>query len=92
MEDGDLAALSGLDSERDRLPEVVEAAPVAEAAAGETAVAQCAGGTGQAELLGEGERPLGVTDARLVPSLQRPSGGDLGERSNEFRARFQWFE
>ena len=69
VQEGDLASLPGLGGERDRLPVVVEAAPVAEVATGHGAVAEGAGRPGQAELLRQGERPLGVAEASLVPSL-----------------------
>ena len=71
MQQCDLAALAGLGGERDRLPEVVETATVAEVAAGDTAVAEGAGRAGQAELLGERERLLGIAEAGLGSSLQR---------------------
>ena len=64
LQDGDLPPLPGLSGERDRLPVVVEAAPVAEVVAGQGAIAESAGRPGQAKLPGQGQRTLGVAEAK----------------------------
>ena len=60
----DLAALSGLGGEHDRLAHIVEPAGVTDVCARRAAVAERAGGAVKAELVCERERPLGEADCR----------------------------
>ena len=75
VQDGDLASLSALGGEPDRLAEVVEPTPVTEQAAGHSPVAEGACRAGKAEPLGQGERLFGVAQAGLASSLQRLGTG-----------------
>ena len=92
MQERDFATLPRLGGERDRLPEVVEAALVAQLAAGQAAIAKGAGGLGEAELCGERERPLGIVDPGLVTALPRLGACELGERCDVVGARRQWLQ
>ena len=67
----DLAALPRLGGKHDRLPHIVHPTPVTKVAAGQAAIPERAGRPGQAELLGQRERLLGVVDPGLVAALQR---------------------
>ncbi len=70
MEQGHLAPLPGLGRELDRLAVVLEASGVPEVGAGQAPEAEGARGAGEAELLGERERPLGEPDRVLGPPLE----------------------